>query len=210
MAFNQQLQATFHIATLLLITMMSLAAAQSLQLDYRRRLQSGTNFQPGDNRIVLQCKRNTNIISNPQIWVERSDLSRQPVRIVDINQDGEVTIVITQDIEGLYSCSDNGDRSTNTLKLVGKESCPQICKLIIISRIVMILSPSFLFPFCSLPSSKSLDSFILCLSSRVASHYQLSCKAWKTEPILQCYVVEWQCDHCQIKPPFCVTRIPAP
>lgn len=126
MALNQQLQATFLIATLLLITVMSLAAAQSLQLVYRRRLKSGTKFQPGDNRIVLQCDPD---VSTPQIWVERSDLaSRQQVRIVT-NQNREVTIVINQDIEGLYSCSDNGDRSTNTLKLVGKESCPQICKV---------------------------------------------------------------------------------
>ena len=186
MALKHQLQATFHTATLLLITVMSLAAAQPLQLSYRRRLQSGIYFQPGNNQIVLQCERGTTAIPNPQIWVERSDLARRPVRIVNY-QGGEVTIVINQDIEGLYSCSDNrGVTSTNTLKLVGKEeSCYQIHKLV---SIIEIISSSFFF--CSLPSSKSLHSFILCLSGRTTGHNQLSCNAWKIEPILQCYVVE--------------------
>ena len=185
MALKHQLQATFHTATLLLITVMSLAAAQPLQLSYRRRPQSGIYFQPGDNQIVLQCERGTTAIPNPQIWVERSDLARQPVRIVN-NQGGEVTIVINQDIEGLYSCSDNhGVTSTNTLKLVGKEESYQIHKLV---SIIEIISSSFFF--CSLPRSKSLHSFILCLSGRTTGNNQLSYNAWKIEPILQCYVVE--------------------
>ena len=135
MALKQQLQATFHVATLLLITVMSLATSQSLELAYRRRLKSGINFQPGENRIVLQCEHNNIAIANPQIWVERSDLARQQVRIVN-NQGREVTIVINQDREGLYSCSDNGGvKSTNTLQLVGKESYHQIRKLVNITEI---------------------------------------------------------------------------
>ena len=102
---------------LLLVTVIPLATAQSLQLVYIRR--SGN--QPGANRIFLECRRNSIAVPNPQIFVERSDLPRQLVGIVG-NQNGQVTIVINQDLEGLYSCSDNGDRSTNLLALVGKES----------------------------------------------------------------------------------------
>ena len=102
---------------LLLETVMSLSNAQFLRLVYIDR--SGN--QPGNNRIFLECRRNSFPVHHPQIFVERSDLPRQPVRIVG-NQNGRVTIEITQDLEGLYSCSDNGDRSTNTLALVGKKS----------------------------------------------------------------------------------------
>ena len=94
-----------------------MATAQSLQLDYFGR--SGN--QPGDNRIFLECRRDIIAVPNPQIFVERSDLARQPVPIAG-NHEGRVAIEITQDLEGLYSCSDSGDRSTNTLALVGKES----------------------------------------------------------------------------------------
>ena len=77
--------------------------------------------EPGDNLIFLECRRNSIAVLSPQIWVERSGLPRQQVRIVDY-QNGRVTIVITQELEGLYSCSDNGrDRSTNMLAFVGKE-----------------------------------------------------------------------------------------
>ena len=111
---------------LLLVTLMPVATAQSLQLIYIGR--SGN--QPGDNRITLECRRNSIAVLSPQIWVERSDLPRQPVTIVDY-QNGQVTIEITQDLEGLYSCSDNGhDRSTNTLTLVGKESKYKVYELV--------------------------------------------------------------------------------
>ena len=102
----------------MLLLVIPLASAQPLQLDYLGR--SGN--EPGDNRILLECQRsNTLAVSNPQIFVERSDLPRQPVRIVD-NQNGQVTIVITQELEGWYSCSASGDRSTNKLALVGKKN----------------------------------------------------------------------------------------
>ena len=109
---------TFHIPVLLLIIVMPLATAQSLQLVYRGR--SG-NY-PGANRILLECQRNSIAVSNPQIFVERSDLPRQSVTIAG-NEGGRIAIEITQDLEGLYSCSDNGDRST-TLELVGKGKLP--------------------------------------------------------------------------------------
>ena len=96
---------------------MSLSNVQFLQLVYIDR--SGN--QPGNYRIFLECRRDSLPVHHPQIFVERSDLPRQPVRIVG-NQNGRVTIEITQDLEGLYSCSDNGDRSTNTLALVGKKN----------------------------------------------------------------------------------------
>ena len=105
---------TFHIPVLLLIIVMPLATAQSLQLVYRGR--SG-NY-PGANRILLECQRNSIAVSNPQIFVERSDLPRRSVTIAG-NEGGQIAIEITQDLEGLYSCSDSGDRST-TLELVGR------------------------------------------------------------------------------------------
>ena len=117
-------QLPFHTLMLLLVTVMPLTTAQFLQLVYIDR--SGT--EPGNNRIFLECRRNTLVVPNPQIFVERSDLSRQPVRIVD-NQNGRVTIVITQELEGLYSCNDNGDRSTNILALVGKYQVYELAKL---------------------------------------------------------------------------------
>ena len=108
-------QATVH--TLMLLLVIPLATAQSLQLVYIGR----SGRQPGDNRITLECRRNTIAVSSPQIFVERSDLARQPVTIVG-NQNGQVTIEVTQDLEGSYSCSDDGDNSTNTLELVGEET----------------------------------------------------------------------------------------
>ena len=117
-------QLPFHTLMLLLVTVMPLTTAQFLQLVYIDR--SGND--PGNNRIFLECRRNTLVVPNPQIFVERSDLSRQPVRIVG-NQNGRVTIVITQELEGLYSCNDNGDRSTNTLALVGKYQVYELAKL---------------------------------------------------------------------------------
>ena len=109
---------------LLLATVMPLTTAQFLQLVYIGR--SGND--PGNNRINLECRRNSIAVANPQIFVERSDLPRQPVRIVD-NQNGQVTIEITQELEGLYSCSASGDRSTNTLALVGKYQVYESAKL---------------------------------------------------------------------------------
>ena len=114
MAYNH---ATVDTLMLLLVIMIPLATAQSLQLVYI----GPTGRQPGDNQITLECRRNTIAVSSPQIFVERSDLARQPVTIVG-NQSGQVTVEITQDLEGLYSCSDNGDRSTNTLGFVGEET----------------------------------------------------------------------------------------
>ena len=112
-------QAIVH--TLILLLMIPLATAQSLQLVYNGR----SGRQPGDNRITLECRRDGFAVASPQIFVERSDLARQPVTAVG-NQNGQVTIEITQNLEGSYSCSDNGDRSTNTLKFVGKECCYQL------------------------------------------------------------------------------------
>ena len=103
--------------TVMLLLMIPLATAQSLQLVYIGR--SGS--QPGDNQITLECRRNTIAVSSPQIFVQRSNLTRQTVTIVG-NQNGQVTIEVTQDLEGSYSCSDNGDNSTNTLELVGEET----------------------------------------------------------------------------------------
>ena len=111
-------QTTFH--TLMLLLMIPLATAQSLQLVYISR----SGRQPGDNRITLECRRDGFAVASPQIFVERSDLARQPVTIVG-TQNEQVTIEITQDLEGSYSCSDSGDRSTNTLELVGEECCHQ-------------------------------------------------------------------------------------
>ena len=115
MVLKQQLQATVYSLTLL-VTVTPLVPAQSLQLVYIDR--------PDDNRILLECRQPVTsvAVTSPQIWVERFDLARQPVTIVG-NQAGTVAIEITQDLEGFYSCSYNGDRSSNTLQLVGKESC---------------------------------------------------------------------------------------
>ena len=115
MVLKQQLQATVYTLTLL-ATVTPLVPAQSLQLVYIDR--------PDDNRILLECRLPVTsvAVTSPQIWVERFDLARQPVTIVG-NQAGTVAIEITQDLEGFYSCSYNGDRSSNTLQLVGKESC---------------------------------------------------------------------------------------
>ena len=118
MVLKQQLQATVCSLTLLLVTVTPLVPAQSLQLVYIGR--------PDDNRILLECRQPVTsvAVTSPQIWVERFDLTRQPVTIVG-NQAGTVAIEITQNLEGFYSCSYNGDRPSNTLKLVGKESCHQ-------------------------------------------------------------------------------------
>ena len=119
------LQLPLRTLMLLLVTLTPLATAQSLELVYINR--SGN--QPGNNLISLECRRNGTRVAvpSPQIWVERSDLPRQLVTIAD-NQGGRVTIVITQDLEGFYSCGNSGDRS-NTLELVGKESCHQVYDL---------------------------------------------------------------------------------
>ena len=112
-------QATLLTVALLLAIVMPLA--QPLELVYLSRSGNG----PGDNRIFLQCRGNNTLpVLNPQIWVERSDLPRQPVEIVG-NQNGQVAIVITQHLEGSYSCSYSG-MSSNTLELVGKENCYQV------------------------------------------------------------------------------------
>ena len=65
-------QTTFH--TLMLLLMIPLATAQSLQLVYISR----SGRQPGDNRITLECRRDGVAVASPQIFVERSDLARQP------------------------------------------------------------------------------------------------------------------------------------
>ena len=108
-------RATVHALMLLLV--IPLASTQSLQLVYIGR----SGRQPGSNRVTLECRRDSFAVSSPQLFVERSNLTRQPVTIVD-NHNGQVTIEITQDLEGSYSCSDNGDNSTNTLELVGEET----------------------------------------------------------------------------------------
>ena len=110
--------------TVMLLLVIPLATAQSLQLVYI----GPSGRQPGDNQITLECRRNTTTlpVSSPQLFVERSDLPRQPVTIVG-NQNGQVTIEITQNLEGSYSCSDSGDNSTNTLELVGEETAINKC-----------------------------------------------------------------------------------
>ena len=189
-------QTTVH-TLMLLLMFIPLATAQSLQLVYIGR----SGRQPGDNRITLECRRDGFAVASPQIFVERSDLARQAVAIVN-NQSGQVTIEITQELEGSYSCSDNGDRSTCGTCRWG--NCYQLVY-------ELYEFDNFLnFFFCSIPWSKSLDSFILCLSGRTTGHRQLSCNAWKTEPILQCEVDEWQCDHCHIKPSLCGASMPTP
>ena len=70
-------QAAVH--TLMLLLMLPLGAAQSLQLVYIGR----SGRQPGDNRITLECRRDGFAVASPQIFVERLDLARQPVAIVD-------------------------------------------------------------------------------------------------------------------------------
>ena len=119
MASKQQLVP--YIYVLILGTVMSLATAQNLRLVYTGRRPENPNPDPGANRIALECQLNSVAVSHPQIFVERSDLGKQPVTVVD----GETTVIIeiTQDLEGLYSCSHNGVRSINTLRLVGKENC---------------------------------------------------------------------------------------
>lgn len=118
MVSKQQLQATVYTLILLLVTGTPMVPAQPLQLVYIDR--------PGDNRILLECRQTATsvAVTSPQIWVQRFDLTRQPVTIVG-NQAGRVAIEITQDLEGFYSCSYNGDRSSNTVRLIGKESCHQ-------------------------------------------------------------------------------------
>ena len=118
MVLKQQLQATVYTLILLLVTGTPLVPAQPLQLVYIDR--------PGDYRILLECRQTVTsvAVTSPHIWVERFDLTRQPVTIVG-NQAGRVAIEITQDLEGFYSCSYNGDRSSNTVRLIGKESCHQ-------------------------------------------------------------------------------------
>ena len=108
-------QATVHVFMLLLT--IPFASAQSLELVYLNR--SGT--QQGNNQIFLECRRNSIAVTNPQIWVEWSNLPRQPVAIVD-NRRGRVEIRITQEREGSYFCSDNDERSNNTLEFVGEKS----------------------------------------------------------------------------------------
>ena len=110
------------VRTLMLLLVIPLATAQSLQLVYI----GPSGRQPGDNQITLECRRDGFAVASPQIFVERSDLARQPVTIVG-NQNGQVTVEITQDLEGSYSCSDNGDNSTNTLELVGEETAINEC-----------------------------------------------------------------------------------
>ena len=120
---------TVHTLMVLLVIVVPMATAQSLDLVYIGR--SGN--QPGNNRITLECRDNGFAVPSPQIWVERSDLAahRQNVRIVG-NRVGQVAIEITQDLEGLYSCSYNG-MTSNTLELVGKRAAN---KCMIISKLV--------------------------------------------------------------------------
>ena len=128
-------RATFH--TLMLLLVIPLASAQSLQLVYIGR----SGRQPGSNQITLECRRDGFPVSSPQLFVERSDLARQPVTIVG-NQNGQVTVEVAQDLEGSYSCSDNGDRSTNTLELVGEETSVNECMNCRIGRTVVTFNSS--------------------------------------------------------------------
>ena len=107
-------------ATLLTVALLLMPLAQSLKLVYMGR--SGN--RPGDNRIFLQCRGNNTLpVPNPQIWVERSDLPKQRANFSF--QGRQVAVAITQHLEGNYSCSYSG-MSSNTLELVGKESCYQV------------------------------------------------------------------------------------
>ena len=109
------------------MTVKPLNTAQSLQLVYIDR----SGIQPGNNRINLECRDgDVFAVPNPQIWVEQSGPPhRQNVTIAG-NQSGRVAIEITQDLEGMYFCHYNGSRSTNTLKLVGKESCYELYEFV--------------------------------------------------------------------------------
>jgi len=97
MTFKQPL--LIYTLVLLLVTVMPLATAQALRLIYTGRPARNVLPIPGVNRISLECQLDTIAVSNPQIFVERSDLAKQPVPIVG----GETTVVIeiTQDLEGL-------------------------------------------------------------------------------------------------------------
>ena len=109
MALVQLLQAVLCIALLLGV---DLVDAQNPQLVYIGR---------SDNRITLECRQPNSLpVSSPQFWVERSDLSRAPVNSGS-PQNGRIIFDITQDLEGMYSCSDSNTFS-NTLDLVGKET----------------------------------------------------------------------------------------
>ena len=110
-------QATIYTLILLLVIVGPMATAQSLDLVYIGR----SGDQPGNNLINLECRDNGFAVSSPQIWVERSDLARRENVTIRGNQGGRVAIEITQDLEGLYSCSYNS-MSSNELELVGKES----------------------------------------------------------------------------------------
>ena len=112
MALARLLQAVLCIAGFLLVV--DLVDAQSPQLIY---------FRLSDNRITLECRQPNSLpVSSPQFWVERSDLSRVPVNSGS-PQNGRIIFDITQDLEGMYSCSDsNTGAFSNTLDLVGKET----------------------------------------------------------------------------------------
>ena len=110
-------QATIHTLMLLLVTVGPMATAQPLDLVYIGH----SGDQPGNNLINLECRDNGFAVSSPQIWVERSNLAHRENVTIWGNQGGRVAIEITQDLEGLYSCSYNS-MSSNELELVGKES----------------------------------------------------------------------------------------
>ena len=159
------------ICTLSLLVAMN---AQSLELVFIGRA-------PDSNQITLECRmqQNSSPVTSPLFWVERSDLPRQLVNS-ESPQNGQITFVITQELEGMYFCSNsNSNIDSNKLDLVGKESCSPTW--------MVICYLNFLFLFHSLSSAQLLwHSFIVCLWSRATSHHQLLYSAWKTETVLQC------------------------
>jgi len=103
-------------ATIYTLSLLVAVNAQSLELVFIGR-------GPDSNRITLECRQqqNSSPVTSPLFWVERSDLPRQLVNS-ESPQNGRITFVITQELEGMYFCS-NSNIDSNKLDLVGKESC---------------------------------------------------------------------------------------
>jgi len=105
-------------ATIYTLSLLVAVNAQSLELVFIGR---GSD----SNRITLECRQqqNSSPVTSPLFWVERSDLPRQLVNS-ESPQNGRITFVITQELEGMYFCSNsNIDIFSNRLDLVGKEGC---------------------------------------------------------------------------------------
>jgi len=105
-------------ATIYTLSLLVAVNAQSLELVFIGRASDS-------NHITLECRQqqNSSPVTSPLFWVERSDLPRQLVNS-ESPQNGRITFVITQGLEGMHFCSNsNIDIFSNRLDLVGKESC---------------------------------------------------------------------------------------